>query len=757
MTAYFRFVLSHRLAVGLVCLLITALSVAAFSTGVIASSIKKMFFGDSPRYAAYQARAKRFGSDEMFIVAFPQIDPLAVANLDRLARVVARLEAFPEVARVHSLLTAQRIWSDEDSLRVESYADAARSDPDRRSSLLDRLTSDKRHSGVVISRDGKHMAALVELAVDPTRRAEGVPKLVERVMDQFRRCGYSRAQLHLTGIPPLMSSIISETYVNLERLFPLSGLALLITVLVVFRRLAPALLASGIALIADAWALGFSRLLDREFNILVSMVPAVILVVSYSDVIHLWSAFQIELKSGKDRNEAILASATDVGTACLLTSATTFVGFLALSLVPTPMFRQMGLVLGFGVAVALLLAMTLVPLALSVLPIGRTAAPPSPLMGRFLERLASGCSRRPGAICGLFALGLAGSIAGLTQLHIDTDMPERLSEGSRFRQDQRYFTRHFAGTTSVEVFVDTRRREGLLEPAVLRGIDTLERRLAARPEVDHTVSLVTLMRALHQAIAGKDGLPDTRQALAQYLLLFEISGGEHLEQMVDFKRRTMRIVVRTNSNAVRATHETGLAINRMGHQLLDGRASVESSGIAFLLGWWLDAIVAGQRNGLLLSFAVIALMMAIGLRSVRVGLLSMLPNLLPLLALGGFVGAIFRPTDSDTMGIAVIALGIGVDDTIHFLMRYRIESGRTASRDEAIRRTFAFSGRAIILTTVVLVAGFLPFATSDYFTTWMTGTLLPGALVVALLADLLLVPAMVQLGLLAFDRRGGGG
>lgn len=143
-------------------------------------------------------------------------------------------------------------------------------------------------------------------------------------------------------------------------------------------------------------------------------------------------------------------------------------------------------------------------------------------------------------------------------------------------------------------------------------------------------------------------------------------------------------------------------------------------------------------------------MMIVGLGSLRVGLISMIPNLIPLLVLGGWLGWTWDQVDSDAFAIALLALGIGVDDTIHFLGRYRLEGARFGTAADAIRRTFAFAGRAIVMTTVILVAGFVPFAGNDYLTMRMFGTLLPQCLVVALLADVLLVPALIAVGWLRF-------
>ena len=184
--------------------------------------------------------------------------------------------------------------------------------------------------------------------------------------------------------------------------------------------------------------------------------------------------------------------------------------------------------------------------------------------------------------------------------------------------------------------------------------------------------------------------------------------------------------------------------------MLGGGVEVEANALLSLLGWWLDELIDGQRTGIGVSMLVIAVMMVLGFRSLKVGLISMIPNVLPLLYLGGAVGLAYDGVDSDTLIIAMLAIGIGVDDTIHFLMRLKTEMRRTADVQAALTRTFTFAGRAIVITTLILVAGFAPFALSDYYSIWTMGTMLPGVLIAALVADLLLVPALVKVGAIRF-------
>lgn len=708
MTAWVRFTLRRRWWILAVCAALTALSAWRLSQATIATSLARMFFADIPEYEDYRRRVERFANDEFIAVAFEDSDPFSAASMARLERIVARLRALPEARRVWSLLDVRGLVRD---------AEAAAAHPIIGETL--------------ISRDGRHVAVIVELTVDPDRPVERVAPLVDEAVAAFVAEGIPADGLHRAGLPTVVAEIANQTYFNLMWLFPATSLVLFLIVWALFRHLAPVIVSVVVALLSVIWTMGFTALLDPRINIMSSIVPAVVMVVSFSDVIHLWSAWRIERRAGRSHEDAILAGTGDVGRACLLTSATTFVGFVCLSLVPTPVMRQMGLVLGFGTAVALLLAMTLVPVVLSFV---RPASTSSSIGDPLLAGLSALTNRRPWWVMAAFGVLTVLSVAGLTGLKVDTDFERRFREGSRVRRDTAYVREHFAGTNVLEVFVDLERPEDLLDGAVLARVAEFQARVAAAPGVTQVWSLIDVLR-----------LAPVRDPVAAYALA-KLALGAEFSKLVDEERGTLRLAVRLDSMGVRGIHDVGERI-----EAAAGGLRVEATGLTHLMGWWLGAIVAGQRNGVLLSLALVTVMMMVGLRSWRVGLLSMLPNVLPLLAVGGYVGAAWDQVDSDTMIVAMMAIGIGVDDTIHFLMRYRVESARCPDAPEALRRTMAFAGRGIIMTTAVLVAGFLPCALSGYSSISMLGTLLPGVLVVALAADLLMVPAMVRVGWLRYS------
>jgi len=761
MNAYIRFILRFRWPILALLAMLTATAAWSMSQGVVASSLGRMFLSDHPGYESYLERSGDFGNNDVIIAAVEHHDMLSEDFLGRLEQISSDIEEYVGDGRVRSILDVQHIDGQGDDLVVHRYADEAVRAPDNRATLLDKMAQDPFVQGLFVSKDGKCTAMVVELDTSKDLPAEKGPVLINRIYEAFAAAGFQRDTVHVVGLPTTVSTIVQETNFNLGRLFPVVCVVLLIAVWVMFRRFWPVIISMTVAFMSVIWTMGFAVLIDRQISILASMIPGVILIISFSDVIHLCSAYLLELGQGLSRRKAIMAAGADVGAACLLTSVTTFAGFVCLSLVPTPVFRQLGFSLAFGVSVALIIAVTLVPILWSLMP--RPKPWNTGATGRIqdlLDRLLAGMSgvttRRPRLVILLFAVLSVAAAWGVSNLTIETDMAKRLPEDHKLRMDGDWFRERFSGANMLDVYIEAPEGEDLLDAKRFAAIARFQDAVKDLEGVDRVHSLVDLMETIHTEFAGGGGegqrLPDTRQALAQYLLLFEMAGGEDLDRLVGFNRRTMRMTVHLPGEGVMHTRDTGRKLEEIAPTDSDSHAAVEATGLAFLMGDWLDSIVEGQQKGLGLAVFLISIMMILGLRSWKVGLWSMIPNLLPLVVLGGYLGWTWDHVDSDLLGLAMIAIGIGVDDTVHFLVRFRIEVRRAPDIAEAIRRTFHFSGRGIVITTVILVTGFAPFAMSNYLSLAVMGTLLPMTLIVALMADLFLVAAMVRMGIIRFGR-----
>ena len=759
MLAYFTWVLrNQRIVIGIV-VLVTLAAAYSVSRSVVASSIGEMFFGDDVVYLDYLDHITEFGSDEVFVIAYEEEDPLSTAALDRLERIVETIESDPEVRKTTSLLNLDRMVDADGALVVEPYSEAARAQPEKRAELIAEIQADPNLKRTLIGASGTNAAVLIELTVDPSRSGEIGPNIVNGALSAFAEHGYPIDKVHRTGFPVQLTEMIVQTHHAFYTILPLVALVLTGVVTLLFRTALPVILSMGVSTLSVLWCVGMAAAIDSELSIFYGIIPSVVTVVAVSDVIHLWSAYLHELKLGRDKQEAILASAEDVGRACLLTSVTTFVGFLSISLIPTPMFRELGWVLGLGVSIALLLAMTLVPIAAHRGPLPKQSQvnmtnPISRLVDVLVAQSARISTVSPRAVIVVFGL-ISGFCLYTTSQHtIETNMLSRLEEDNPVRMDNDFFEREYTATQTLDLFLTAETEGRLIEADAVAAMAAMEAEIEALDDVDQVLSFVDLLGRVHSTLGGTGSLPQDNATIAQELLLFEMGGGGATDAILNFDRSAAHLSLRVSEYRMRSTHDLAERIEAIAQSHLPEGIQAECTGMLALTGGWLDRIITGQRNGLIVSILSITLLMGIGLRNASIGLISIVPNLFPLLATTALCALLWGDIDSDTLVVLMMAIGIGVDDTIHFLMRYRIESERTSSPQEAIEQTFQFAGRAIVMTSVILALGFSPMALSGYYSIAVVGILLPFAMFAAMAADLLLVPAMAQLGWLRYRSSG---
>jgi predicted RND superfamily exporter protein len=718
----------------------------------------KLFFGENPAYQRYRVLAEDFGASDIMFIGLDAAEVFEDGGWQRFEKVTTALTEKNGVRRVIGMSLASDIRGTEDTLDVVSYGERVERGQISPREVAERALADDFLRGALIGKDGRVSAIGVEFEGEDTP-IEQLPAYLETIIEIFESNGFAREQVHLAGIVAETVEATKQARFSIEAIFPITTVVLVTIVYLLFGQLWPVFATCGVGLIALIWTFAFAVLLDPQINLMLAMVPAVMMVVSFSDVVHLCSAYALELRSGYTKDEAIAKSATEVGTACWFTSVTTFFGFVALAFVPTPVFRTLGVVLGFGVAVALIVAMTLVPIFFTIMAEPEVHEDEAGnFLKRLVPRLSGWCAElaiaRPWSVVAGFVVLLGFAIGGLTQFEIESNLQERLGVNNPIRVAKRFIESHFSGTNAVDVYLSPASEDGgaLLNAEFLKHLGELHVELGNRGDVDSVHSVADLLRTLHRELGGvTDGsLPDDDALIAQYLMLFEVSGGDGFEHLFDEERRIIRMSIRLPSDDLVATSRRGDEMGALIQQHLGSGVRVEVTGVSYLLGSWIAFVVQGQARGLIFALVMTTLVMMVCLRLVGAGLVSMVPNALPLIVLGGTLGWTLEHVDSDILMIGMMAIGIAVDDTIHFLTRYRIEAARCEDVCSAIRNTFAFTGRGIWMTTIILTLGMLPFNLSDYLSTRMMGSLLPLIFVLALIADLLLVPAMIRVGWLRF-------
>ena len=762
MKAYIRFIVRNRFIILGSLVLITLWAGSIISKVEISGSVVDLFLGESPKYYRYLERTEEFGSDTLIIIAFEEKDLLGARSIKRLKKAVEKIEAMPEIKSVTSILDLKDIRIKDMFPETFSYVDEALKNPAQSQQLLDQMRSNKLIQGLLISEDGRHTLIAIEPAISEERSDKDMPPLLEKIFDIFTEAGFQRQELHQAGHIPILVEMLKQVQFNIKRLFPIVCVVLFIVVYLLFQRLWPVFITLIVTLIGVTWTMAFAVLLFGKINIMTAMTPGIILIIAFSDVIHLCSSYHMEISKGEWKEQAILKSCSEVGTACLFTSITTFFGFISLALAPSPGSRQLGIVLGVGVGLALLVAMTLTPIIFSLIkappPIRVGASSKSQLfLYRAVNYVVKLTRTKPWVIVISFIILLVITITGVIRIEFETDINKRLAEDNPLNVDYRYVSRQFAGTNYLDVFIEAPEPGGIINNDLIPSIRSFEKEITGIREVDKVISIFDVINHIHSKLNppldDEEVTFPNEEEIRDYLLMFRTSSPDRLKTMIDPANQTVKIRLNLTDGGFFTSHRVTQSVSASAQAIFGDRVRIEVMGITSLLGEWVESFIEGQKKGLIFAFFMIFLMMTIGLRSFTGGIWSMLPNILPLLFLGGYVGWFWDTADSDLLTVGIIAIGIAVDNTIHFLFRFRHEMKKTENIEIALDKAFHFSGRAIFITSVILVAGFMPFALSGYSSAKLLGTLLPAILAATLFTDMLLIPALIKLGAFQFVKR----
>ncbi len=784
--AFGQWVLKRRYWILFFVALVTAVAAIQVARLPVQTSLLESYLEDPHEYDEYRRLSEQFGgdSDDLIYVATQERDGLFTpAKFNAIRTAAHQLEQLPEVARVTSLVDA--FWIKEkgqltarevinrtiarrqlaagklrlkgNQLGIDKYwpddpQQQAKTDLEQ---VRQAMLADERTAGLLLSPDGTTQIMVIQLVSANDLSPSAQMQLKDKIAQVLQREGLGANGVHTAGMIISQGWMYEEVGRALRILFPIGLAVICLTVYLLFHRFSVVVMTAIIGLTAIIWAIAATSVVFGKLSVLVAAAPLVIMVISTSDVIHLATAYRIALASGFAREAALRRVMREVGGACILTSVTTFVGFISLMAIPAPSTRHLALAASVGVAGALLLAITIVPIGFSFLkplPVDREA-PLLRLSNRGLRALVRGCQclslRYSWSVIVVCVLLFAGALASLPLMHVDIDYAKRFRQGHPLRTSMEFFSQELSGSTNVDLFLQTS-KGSMVDPDNLRAIAKFERRVTQLPEVTAVHSISMLFRLTDHILhfGTDDGLPKTAKMAQACVGVYRDIDARRLATMLTPDASQTRINVQLNVSGFLAITDVAHQIDQIAHQTLPDSISVRTSGSYPIIGKVVRRMVRSQLIGLATCFLSISVIMAIGLKSIKTALFAQFPNMLPMALILSFLTLSRHVVDVDMLGLPTVALGIAVDDTIHFLHRYKLQLSKSSNRLEAINKTFDFTGQAILQTTLILCIGLLPFAFGSFLTIWMLGTYLVVTLLLAVLGDLLLLPAMVKVGII---------
>jgi predicted RND superfamily exporter protein len=520
--------------------------------------------------------------------------------------------------------------------------------------------------------------------------------------------------------------------------------------LVLLRSVSGTLATLLVVSLSAAAAVGLSAWLGMRMNVSSALAPVIIMTVSVADSVHILMTALYEMREGRSKTEALVESLRVNAEPVFLTSLTTSIGFLSLNFSDAPPFRDLGNVAAMGVVAAWALSMTLLPALMSVLPVRvksrRTGARlPMDRFGDFVV------ANRTSLLWGV-GLGALLVMALIPRIEIDDRFVKWFDRSLAFRVDTDFATANLVGPYSFEFSIDSGEAGGIAEPAYLGRLEAFAAWLRAQPEITHVNSFTDVMKRLnrdmHEGEPTWYRLPEQRDLAAQYLLLYEMSlpYGLDLNSQINVDKSATRLTAILDTIPQRQVRDLAARAEAWLAANMPRAMQAKATGTIIIFVYLAERNIRSMLTGTALAFLLIAGTLVIALRNLRVGLISLLPNCLPVLISFGLWAIFVGHIGIIASIITATTLGLIVDDTVHILSKYnRARREHCLGTHNAIRFTFSHVGMALWVTTVILVAGFLVLGFSSFRLNSEMGLLTAITLLAALAMDFLLLPPLLML------------
>jgi len=757
-----------------------------------------------PARITYTAFQEEFGKDERLVLLVESNgDIVNDAFLRQLKAWHERLEAVPQVDKVDSLINARWMEGRDDELIVEELLEEWPQTPAEFDALRQRIASNPLYQNHFVSPDLRKAAIIVtpdtytasysrETAAigadefdfeagfgdlgtsttDATATSDKEKAGEETSEDRFitdqeiyamidevraAKADFQRPdfQIGISGSPFIMHQM---TFILGRDMFLFSALGvLLISVLLfaVFRRWVMVVLPVSVSALALYFTFALMCFFGMVITTAVQILPSLLLAIGVGNAVHIFTVYFQAIDRGDDKRQALQYALGHSGFAVLMTGLTTAGGLVSFITADLKPVGDIGIMAPVGILSALLFSLALLPALIAVTPFrdqGLRDDRSGPFQ-RFLSWCADVSTGHPRRVVGLWFALIAVAIVLVFQIRPSHYPLDWFPEGFEVRETTEAIDADFGGATFSEIVVDTGVENGLHDPELLHSVD---RALAFMRELEvhgvqsgKAVSLIDINKELHQALNENDPayyeIPDNRELIAQELLLFENSSSDDLEDLVDTKFSKMRITAKMPFVDGVLYPDYLEAVQTGFSEIVGDRADITYTGVIMLLAGSVKVLISDTMRAYGLAFMIVAPLMMLLVGSVRTGLISMIPNLAPVIITMALMPLLGIPLDAFTLLVGSIALGLAVDDTIHFMHNFHRYYAQSGDARQAVHETLRTTGKALMITSMVLSLAFFVNLMGTMHNLQHFGLLTGICIIVAFLADVLLAPALMTL------------
>jgi len=709
------------------------------------SSIENLLPSDDPERLYYEEVRRTFGSDEAGVIAVFAENVFAPATLAKIAELSAAIVAIDGVREVIGLATVKGIETDEwGAVRVGQLLQEPPADDAAAKAFREKVLANRFYSGKLVSPDetATGIAILFENLSDDEFIRRDIDGQIRAIVARYA----GPEEFAVSGIQTLKVNAARLMEEDLQRFLPFSLVVVVFILGWAFRTVRGVLLPLVAVVVGVIWTTGVMVMAGKAINLGTLVLPPLLMAIGIAYAIHIVSRYYQELEPGRSREAVTLATMEHIRLPIAVASVTTLVGFATLTLSDIPAIREFGYFAVFGIAAIFLVTMALIPALLMLLPEakrGRANYRRNDWVAGLLQRMAMFSIRYRRTVLLLGLVICAVGVAGALRIKVETDYLQFIDPANPIRIENTRIADRLGGTQPVYIVVDGDDDGAIGRLSTLAAIKDLQDFMADMPKVDGSLSIVDYLTIMREVLNpdAKPGLPETQSEVNQLLLFVD---SKELAPIVKKDMSRANIIVGTRLSGSAEVGEFVERVENYAKTRFRRGIEVRATGTIVLLNRSADALARGQILGLAQVLAILLVLMSTLFLSLRAGLLSLVPNIVPIIVLFGLMGWSGITLNISTCMIAVIAIGIAVDDTIHYLSEFNHQTRQTGSEEHAILRAGRSVGLAMVVTSVALAAGFLVVCVSNFMPIRHFGVLASSTMVVSLFADLMLMPALVM-------------
>ncbi|SHJ57676.1 hypothetical protein SAMN02745165_02698 [Malonomonas rubra DSM 5091] len=737
-----------------ILLILTGIASYYYATLPTETSVESLIIENDEDLVFYEKFKEQFGEDEFLVVGIPADDVFDQEILKFISAQTEKLETLDEVKEVVSLSNVDDFIGSDSDFIVQPLLESIPKTRQEKEHLRKRALANSLIGENLLNTSSSATLIFIrpDSRPDDPQYDERLVSKVEQIFE-FSTPPWPGYEHHIAGWLATDVNLSRSMTRDMMVFMPLTYLLLVVLISLALKNRWAVILAITNVSICLIWTLALLNMIGGAMSPITSILPPLMMALAVSDSIHIFVEF---LKQDRQKNtiyDAIRTTVKNLAMPCFLTSFTTAIGFISLAVSDVPPIRNFGIAAAGGMMAEFALSMTIIPLGLYFLRNKSALQQPSVTDTSFfhnrLSRFAQALPNyRRQLLWGSAAL-IVISLYLTTQIKVETNLLEYFKHSSPVRQASDFIDQQLGGVETFEISLNAEREDFFLLPENLQLVEKIENYLEKQGIVTDVMSINDLFREMNKAFHNENQnwykLPDSREMAAQYLLLYD---GDDLDYLLDNARQWTRISARITEHN---SSKVAVYIDELAGFLQDAteekKIEAQVTGKTLIANKLIDFIVNSQVQSLSLAFLLIFLLMLRIFKSWKLGIISSIPNMLPILLNFAVMGLFGVPLNSATAIIAAVAIGIAVDDTIHFICQYQQNRQKGKMAANAVQNAIVTKGTPIIMTSLIMTGGFGILLFGSFVPTIQFGILSALIMLFAVISDLLVLPAL----LLKFD------